>query len=330
VKALLVGTGSIGRRHLGNLRTLGVRDILILRSRRTPSLIPPEEMAGTRVFYDLDEALTEGPEVAIIANPTSKHLGPATAAARRGCHLFIEKPISHSLDQLSPLMEAVDARGLITQVGYNMRFHPALETVRTLLQEGEIGKVYGVEAWSAQYLPDWHPWEDYRGGYMTRRALGGGIVLTYTHELDYLYWMCGPVRSVTAEVDHLSSLEMDTDDIAEINLRFRSGVVGHVHLDCIERTHRRGGRAVGEAGTVRWDLQDNVIEMARGGSSKWTPTEFPDFQRNDMYLWEMEDFLRCVQSGTRKTRVPLQEGLVGLRIAVASLDSSERGERVLL
>src|SRR5262249_5372924 len=163
---------------------------------------------GAEPVSELDEAWRASPDVAVVATPPSTHTAVALEAARRGCHLFVEKPLSDRWDGVDELIAEVRARSLVCLVGCNLRFHPGLVELRRLLDEGAIGRVLGARIEFGQYLPDWHPWEDYRETYSARRALGGGVILDAIHELDYAMWLLGPVSKVTALADHISTLEI--------------------------------------------------------------------------------------------------------------------------
>ena len=221
---LVIGCGSIGKRHIRNLKALNVRDIIAhdLRMERCREV---EQEYGVKAYDDLEEALAQKPDVALICTPTSLHIPPALSAARNGCHLFIEKPLSHSLDGVDELLEIVARKNLITLVGCNMRFHPSIALVKELLGKESIGKVLCARVQTGQYLPDWHPWEDYRQGYSANKSLGGGIILDGVHEIDYITWLLSEVSQVVCFSDKLSSLEIDTEDTAEILLRLKSGAI---------------------------------------------------------------------------------------------------------
>lgn len=316
MKLLLVGTGSIGRRHLRNLQALGCRDVIVYRSRAADSAALEREF-GVRCVYDLDEALQEGVQVAIVANPTALHLPVALKCARYGCHLFIEKPLADRLEGVDDLLAAVRERKLRVLVGYNLRFHPLLKETHSLLARGAIGRVYSVRAWAGQYLPDWHPGEDYRQGYVARSELGGGVILTLSHELDYLYWLFGPVARVAAMAAQPSSLDMNTESVAEITLVFRSGVVGQVHLDCLQRIPSRGLEIIGSEGTIRADLHRGELRVYHPGDASPDVIVTAQADYNRTYFEEMAHFLDCIR-GSGEPAIPLEAGIDVLKIAIAA------------
>jgi predicted dehydrogenase len=270
--------------------------------------------------------LREKPEIAVIANPTSLHIPVAQAAAEQGCHLFLEKPISNDLNGVERLRSEVEKRRLVAGVGYNLRFHPALQLLREKLRENVVGDVLSVRAWVGQYLPDWHPEEDYRQSYMARTELGGGVILTLSHEIDYLYWLFGEVSDVTAVTARAKNLEMKTESIAEIALRFKNGILGQVHLDCIRRTPQRGCEIAGTEGTICLDLIESELRISRPGSKMPEVLKAPLANSNQPYFDEMMDFLTAVE-GTRQPLIPLNEGIAVLQVAVAAHRAAETGAR---
>ena len=325
LRVMIVGCGSIGSRHVNNLHLLGKTDILAFRSRRVSPVCSLDDIE-VRNHYDLSEALEERPDIAIIANPTSLHVPVALVAAEQGCHLFIEKPVSHSLEGTDRLVAEVQQRGLVAAVGYNLRFHPALQTLRELMLREEIGKILSVRAWVGQYLPDWHPGEDHRGGYMASSDLGGGVILTLSHELDYLSWFFGDVMEVSAVAARTENLEISTESLAEVTLTFRNGIIGHVHLDCLRRTPERGCEMVGTDGTIQLDLLNSRIQILRPGSSGAEVVEVPRPSPNQTYLDELCDFLTAIETGA-PPRASLRDGITVLKIALAAHRAARTGIR---
>lgn len=325
---LVVGCGSIGRRHLGNLIALGVREIAafdVLPDRRAEA----SERFGVPTYADLEEALARRPRVALICTPTHLHLVHALAAAQAGCHLFIEKPVADSLEGLEPLMEEVERRRLVTLVGCNFRFHPGLRLVKDLLDTGLIGRPLSVRAQFGQFLPDWHPWEDYRHGYSARRAMGGGVVLDRVHEIDYVRWLTGEVVEVAAMVGRVSDLEIETEDAADILIRFASGAFGSIHVDYLRRPYDCSLEVVGELGTVQWRYQDHLVRWFTARDGTWQSRQWLGYDGNEMYVEEMRHFLRVLRQEEPSAQ-DVGEGARVLEIALAAKESANSGRRVLL
>lgn len=316
---LIIGFGSIGRRHFRNLKELGYERFLFLRSGR--STIDDAEIAGHRSSSNLADLLAERPFACVVANPNALHLPPALAAAEAGCHLLIEKPVSHSLAGCEELLEVCRARRLTTMIGCQYRFHPLFTLVDELLRTGRLGQVVGARAEWGEYLPAWHPWEDHRQGYAARSELGGGVMLTLIHPFDYLYKLFGPVRRARGTVASVPSLGTACEDWADVALEFESGVVGQVHVDYLQRppVHRLSvwgdaGRAVLDfgAGTLQIVATDGTIDERR----------VPDgFERNTMFLAELRHFVDCAERGV-PTSIPLEDGIAVLRTVLEAKQSA--------
>jgi len=265
MKILIAGLGSIGERHLRNLLRLGFKDISVFRR----SVRKPRTLGGNefKIFTNWQSALGEKPEAVIITNPTALHVPFAIDAAKRGAHLFIEKPLSNSFDRVDELRDLIAQDHLVSLMGHNLRFHPCLQKVKEIVQSGKLGKPLSAKAEFGQYLPDFHPWEDYRQGYVARKELGGGALFTNTHEVDYLYWLFGPVKKVFCIARKLSDLEIDTEDTAALILEHENGILSELHLDFIQRTYSRSLQIIGSEGTLRWDFLTNSVSFLAPGQT---------------------------------------------------------------
>ena len=173
MKILVVGYGSIGKRHVDNLLLISNIEIIICTHRNN---IDNNLKNKCKFFESLDDCIHEKPVAAIISNVTSLHVQTALKLASAGLHLFIEKPLSNNLENIKELSNIVRDKKLITFMGYNLRFHNCIKKIKELLENNEIGKIISVNAESSSYLPDWHPDEDYRDSYASKENLGGGVV----------------------------------------------------------------------------------------------------------------------------------------------------------
>jgi predicted dehydrogenase len=313
MKFLIAGLGSIGRRHLKNLLSLGEDDIVLYRTGR--STLPDDELQGFVTETDLAAALNHRPDAVIVANPTSFHLDVAIPSAEAGCHLLIEKPISHTLEGIDRLQSAVERTGVRVLVGYQFRFHPGLIAINHWLQEGRIGKLLYVRAHWGEYLPGWHPWEDYRRSYAAREDMGGGVLLTLSHPLDYLRWLIGEPESTWGWKGRLGDLELDVEDTAELVMRFPDHALGSVHLDYLQSPPDHHLMIAGELGTCRWNNHDGRAHLFDSRVGTWISHEIPGaFERNDLFLREMEHFLQVVR-GNSDSICSLQDGIAVVKLA---------------
>lgn len=327
MRVLIAGLGSIGQRHLKNLSALGVRDLLLYRTGR--STLANDDLTRFPVFSDLSLALDERPQAIVIANPTALHLDVAVPAARRGCALLIEKPVASAWDKVPELQAAVREGGAKVLVGYQFRFHPTLRRARELIRKGELGEIVSARAVWGESLPGWHPWEDFRTSYAARAELGGGAILTLSHPLDYLLWLLGDVKSVMAQTGGGNSLRIEAEDSAEMVLAFDSGALASVHVDFLLQPASHTLTLLGTKGMAVWDAADGTLRWtSNAGTAEWHEVQPPiGFDRNTMFLDEMRHFLQIAE-GVESPVCSLDDGLKGLGVALAALESAWSGTRV--
>jgi predicted dehydrogenase len=324
MKFLIAGYGSIGRRHLRNLLSLGEKDLLLYRTHH--STLPDEEIGQIPVETDINRALDHKPDVLVVSNPTAFHLDVAIPAAEAGCSILMEKPISDSEQGIEDLKAALQRGGGNLLVGFQFRFHPGLQKLRELLREGMAGRPLAARVQWGEYLPAWHPWEDYRQSYTARQDLGGGVVLTFTHPLDLLNWLFGDVESLWAYTGKVSDLEIDVEDMAEISMRFRSGVVASAHLNLFQRPTEQRMEVICSEGTFLWNNANGAVRQYHPDSESWETYPIPEsFERNDMFLAEMRHMIAVAQ-GEVDPICSLKDGLRAQEIALAVHASAHTGE----
>jgi predicted dehydrogenase len=344
MKVLIVGLGSIGQRHLRNLHALVGPDLEVSawRVRRLTHVVTDrqdieagsniEEKYRIRVHKDLDHALAGQPDVVLVCNPSSLHIPVALRAARAGCHLFLEKPLSHNLDSIQELIETVESRDLVGLVGYQMRFHPCLLRLREVLRAGQIGRVAAVRMEVGEYLPAWHGYEDYCQSYAARSDLGGGALLSQIHEMDMIYWLFGLPVSIYALGGHLSRLELDVEDTASTLMACRADgreIPVHLHQDFLQRPGARRAQIIGDAGKVEVDLRAPSITIHGEGGTLRDHVALPEFQRNQLFLDQTAHLLACL-SRKQKPLVTIRDGAQSLRMALAAKQSIATGAVVRL
>ncbi len=335
---LVIGGGSIGKRHARNLLSLGEKDITIveINPERAQEI---EKELGVPTAPSLDAAFAiKKFDTAFVCSPSMYHLENAVYCAERGCDLFVEKPLSHITDGLDRLISLIRERQLTTMVGSNWKFYPSFQKMKELLDAGAIGRVLSARCQFGSYLPDWHPWEDYRKGYSANKKLGGGILLD-SHEFDYLTWFVGKkVKKLACIADHVSSIEADVEDVAEVILQFEDGTIGEIHQDYIQRFPQRNFEFFGAEGTISWDVNIKKVILrtvetpGAGVSDNGGEHEFPlrdGYDINEMYVEEAKHFLDCVK-GQRETITPFEKGADVVRLICAAKESADSGRRVSL
>ncbi len=328
-RALVVGLGSIGRRHLRLLReVLPEADIRVLR--HTGCNGPIKGADGC--FEKLETACEFRPDLAVIASPAPFHLPVASALARAGAHLMVEKPVSDSAAGVAELLALCAAEGRQLQVGYNLRFLDTLQRFRAELTAGTIGTVRLVRCEIGQYLPDWRPDVDYRGAVSARRDLGGGVLLELSHEVDMLRWVFGEVAWLSCWIGRLGLLEIDVEDSAALNFGFVEGPVAQLSMDFLRRDAKRVCTAIGDDGTLVWDAMAGRVARFDPGTGAWADLFVVPPERDTTYLAQLHALLAAI-STSRSDAIAAQgaDGLAVLRLVEAAMASdADAGRRIAI
>jgi len=328
MRVLIVGQGSIGKRHLGVARDLlPDADIRVLRHQ--PAEIAPDLANGC--FANIADAVAFAPNISVIAWPATHHIEIAQQLAAIGTHLLIEKPLSVDRYGVDALIQTCRAQQQVCMVGYNLRYMDSLERFRQEVQSGRVGRILSVRSEIGQYLPDWRPGTDYSQGVSARQDLGGGALLELSHEIDYLRWIFGEVDWVHAAMCRHSDLKISVEDTVYLTLGFvsqssGSQLVASLNLDFIRRDPVRTCHAIGADGTLRWTAWEGLVELYDPDQAAWV-TLYKQGTVRDSYHVEWRDFLHCVESGEQPL-VTLEDGNKALDIIVAARQSSEGGCRV--
>ncbi len=326
MKYLIAGFGSIGRRHFQNLLSLGEKDILFYRSRK--STLSDESLSGFRVEEDLEKALAQKPDAVVISNPTALHLDVAIPAARQGCHILLEKPISNSMDRIDELRNAAKASDSRILVGFQFRYHPGLMQINEWIQQEKIGSIYYVRTHWGEYLPDWHSWEDYHDSYSARKDLGGGALLTLSHPIDYLRWIFGEFDSVSAKMGGQKALGIEVEEMVESTVRFKNGILGGMHVNYLQRPPELFLEIIGSEGRISWDYLSGELKIYQTEDQTWEFYPLTEgFSRNDLFLEEMQHFLQ-VAAGKAPPLCSLDDGIKVQKIIAALYQAVEDGTSV--
>ncbi len=327
MKGLVIGGGSIGKRHLANLKTLGVQQLALVERDSSRREAVATELSALS-FPDLEAGVDWEPDFAVIATPTHLHLEQGSRVVQNRLDLFLEKPLCHSAVGMPEFSGSVESKKVVSMVGCNMRFHPGPAQVKKLLTEDRIGRVLFARIHAGSYLPGWRPSTDYRMNYAAREETGGGCILDCIHEIDLARWYLGDVSDVACMAGHVSSLEITTEDVAAIVCRHVSGAISEIHLDYVQQTYERGCQIVGELGSIFWDFAEQRVRWFDARTAHWTTFSQPDgWEVNQMYVDEMKHFIECV--GSRgPTVLPIPEAVAVMQIAFAAKTSAREGKVV--
>lgn len=298
MKALVVGYGSIGRRHIDILiNNFGVeeRDIFVLDL--SPDRATEAEGAGLAIASPEDPPTVD---ICVISASTAAHESILKTLPLPRKLLYVEKPLGKDFRTIAPVARAINERaskdGCKVVVGYMLRHHPAVKRAKEIISSGELGRVLKYRAECGMYLPNWHPWEDYRSFYMSKVDGGGGALLDISHEIDLVRYLVGDVKTVSGVFGNLSSLECSSDDFAEMMLGHETGAIGSVSLDLIARDTFRKTRLVLEKGEVEIDFIQRSLRVATDINS-YELDEY-ELDRNDLYIEQYKDALSDAEVGS--------------------------------
>jgi predicted dehydrogenase len=318
MKLAIIGLGSIGRRHLGNFHSIGVERLAAWDADAGAREAAARQFAFAAITPTLEAAL-DGAAGVVVCTPPDSHLTLSRLAAERRAHVMVEKPLTQTLEGVEAWLRDCDAKGVRVLTAYNWRYWPPMLLAERLLKEQRIGEVRAARTEYAYHLPQHrYPGRDYRQFYMARAAQGGGCVLDESHAIDYMRWLCGEIVEVSAVVDRISSLQMDTDDIADLTVRFASGTVGNIHMNLFAWTMHSHFELMGEAGVLQWRRFENEIRVFDGAANRWEVFPFA-CQLNDMYVEEARHFVAVV----RGEAAPRCDGWDGFR-TMQVIDAARR------
>ena len=311
---VIVGLGSIGRRHVRVIKSI-FPDINIIALRHKQCNNYDMNTLGLyKCVTSLNEVFKLNPQVAIISNPASKHMEIAKKLARRGVSLLIEKPISNSSKDVQELIDICCQNKVTLMTGYNLRFLPSLIEFKKQVNSKMIGKIYSVRSEIGQHLSSWRPGTDYRNGVSAQKFLGGGALLELSHEIDYLLWIFGKVDWVKSHISRQSDLEIDVEDNAHVIMGFEnvSGSVLTVSLnvDFIRHDVTRRCFAIGEKGTLMWDGVKGQVKFFEKDNTQWKVLYSFRPDKDFTYAEEVRSFFSSVEGGV----MPNISGEDGLKV----------------
>ena len=324
INILIVGYGSIGKKHLENFLQFKDIQLTVYTKRNDLQLLKKK---GIKISNSLTECLKENPDIGVITNETSLHIPIAIKLAKEGLDLFLEKPLSNSLKDVEKLRAIVKKKKLITQIGCNLRFHPCIKKIKSLIEHQKIGRIISAQVQNYSYLPDSHRWEDYRKSYAARKDLGGGVILTNAiHEIDYLYWFFQEVENVISISGKFSDLDIKAEDYVSGLLKFKNKIIGELHMDYFQRPDFRSCKIRGTKGEIYWNSDDNCVNIYNINKKKWETKFDNGFSHNldtySSYVEELKHFLKCVKH-RKETINDLEQGVRTLKIALAIKKASK-------
>ncbi len=325
-KGLVIGSGSIGIRHIRSLLKSDCKLAAYRTRKGNISKLPPDITDALMIFHNEDEAFAWKPEFIIISNPTNLHLRYLLKAIDLNIDVLVEKPVAMSIEEIKIAHEKISKRKNRIAVGYNLRFHPIVTTIKDLISSKRYGKVLKADLRVGHYLPYWHPYEDYRTGFAARRELGGGVLRTLSHEIDLGQYWFGNYREIFSKILKISDLEIDVDDYTLILARMEKDVVLNISMDYLSPVLERSGSILFEKGLLQYDFGNLEIRFAEyaKGTGWQTIEKLIGYDYDHQYESQSKHFL----SGNTAKICSLEEGIEVLRIISKCEESNEKGMKI--
>lgn len=317
---LIIGSGSVGKRHARNLSALGCQiSCMDPRADRREEMESEVALEGN---FESEAAAFQAARYdgVVIGSPPHVHVVQTLQAIDAGCPVLLEKPVCPDLRGALRLQTASDRSKVPVLMGYTWRWWPPLADLRARLADNAIGKIHHVQFHMSAHLADWHPWERYQDFFMAQRELGGGALLDESHWIDLMLWLFGMPNEVSGRIDRISSLEIDSDDNVDLIFAYESGPRVTMHLDLYGRPHEKFIRFVGEGGTILWSADPNQLSVSRSASPDWDRTGYT-CERNDMFVAVAREFLATLD-GAPVTTCRLEDGVKVLKVIDAARAAS--------
>jgi predicted dehydrogenase len=332
MKITVVGTGSIGKRHLSTLINLqkkqNIKEIACFEINIERAESVKKEFNEISVYSSLGDSV-KGSDLIFICVPTSLHYNVWREIKILGdFNYFFEKPLSHTFKNCDEMIFHQKRINKHAIIGYMLRLHPVLNRAKTLIEENIIGNILNVRAESGFYLPFWHPWEDYRDFYMSWKTGGGGVLLDTSHEIDYLMWMFGDIKYVQGYSLTTSDLEITTDDYTSCLFEFDNGIMGELHLDLLQPEESRYVKVIGSKGVLIADITKNYVKYNTVENIEWINENIAvDFDK----IYEEEDN-NAINLIKRKPSITtsIVDGAKVMQVIEATRRSSSSGNRIRL
>lgn len=326
---LILGSGSVGRRHARNLHALGCNiscmDPRLDRLQQAATEVPLQHR-----FTSLEAALQHTEEFTGIAvcSPPKFHVEQSLAGLDTNLPVLLEKPVAPEVVSCRKLCERLQQGGRLL-LGYTHRWWEPVRRLHTLLTTGTVGPIRHARFMMSAHLADWHPWERYQDFFMASRDLGGGALLDESHFIDLMLWFFGMPDRLFARVEKISDLDITTDDLVDISAVYSQGLRVTIHLDLFGRPHEKLITIVGEKGTLQCCFDPNEVRIGRSFAPQWE-TEPYALERNEMFMGVAREFLEIVNGNRSTVTCTIVDGLKVLEVIEACRESQRTGRDVVL
>ena len=258
----------------------------------------------------------------IVSNPTSLHLRYLLKAIDHNINALIEKPVASSYREIKPVENKIKDRKNKVYVGFNLRFHPIVREVSKIITTNRYGKVLKADLFVGEYLPYWHPYEDYRASYAAKKELGGGALRALCHEIDLGQYWFGDYNKVFSKVSKISGLDINVDDNTDIFAEMKNGILLKITMDYLNPVVERRGRILFEKGLLKYNFSNMDITFTDYATKEGKLLlKIENYDYNAQYKCQMEKFI----NKSNEEICSLEEGISVTRIIDKCEESSQTG-----
>lgn len=331
---LFVGLGSVGQRHLQNFQALMGDDSIVYAFRNTKNnfiisngegkkVDSIEDYYGINSVNSLDEGLKKNPEIVFITNPSSFHVKTAIECAKSGANIFIEKPLSHNLDDIDELKSILEIKNLSAVVAYQTKHNPAYRFAKKIINSKKYGDIISGNFKWGTYLPDHHPYEDYKTSYASRKDLGGGVVLGLSHEIDIIRDLFGMPDKIIANEKKNKSLSIDVEETVYAEFIYnhvkKNSFQINLFLSYAHKPEERFFEIEFKDVTLNVDLDKNIVSILGKKKEKILIKDFSNINRNELFLNELTEFIETIKKGEKNIQL-FNDGTKTLKICLEILE----------
>lgn len=325
LKVIFFGLGSIGQRHLQNISKLFSNLEIYSFKKNNNNFLIKDGKKNIKVdilkkykikkISSLSELNSINFDFGFICNPSSLHVKFALILAKLGVNLFIEKPLSNSLKDVIKLKNIIKKKKIKCMLGFNLRYNQCYNFIKKKLNNKTFfGKIYKVDLFNGEYLPDYHPYENYRNSYASKKKLGGGVLLTQIHELDLILSLFGKPKKIYSYCNKISNLEIDVEDNIDALMIMKDKIILNLHLDYITKPPIRYLNIYGYKKNLLWDYYKNEITIINRNNFIKKKIRFNDFDRNKMFEDELKDFINLKKNNQNLPNI--EDGIESLKLAI--------------
>ena len=321
---VVIGGGSIGRRHLTNLHKLGLKNLFCLKRQPDSNF---ENEFKAKVITTKQELKNLNPWAAFVCTPTSRHIPDFELGQECGAHIFMEKPLAHERSSLQQAEGMLNKYNKVFFIGFMLRYHPLVNRMKKLIDQEVLGKVLTARFSFGSYLPYWHPWEDYRQSYAARPELGGGVINTISHEIDLIQYFFGIPQNLVANKRNLLALNIAVEEVADAIFNYEDKVVT-LHLDYLQKDYQRVIELFCERGRIKWHWYDNAIFIEDHKSKSRKIEGDTGFDVNQLYVDEIKHFLMLAEEQVTDHPLDLRHAIANTKFMLAIHESADKGRKV--